>query len=98
MAAVLFLFTGQLILTSLLTEAALAFGDGITAANPTATGTFTWSGIRYLQDTVTYAFVDGHGSNVGGAWTPIAWVIWIVATICVGRLWRVRSIWRRRHM
>ena len=98
MAAGVFLLTGQLILTSILTEAALAFGDGITAANPTATGTFTWSGIRYLQDTVTYTFVNGHGSNVGGAWTPLAWAIWLVATILVGRLWRLASMWRRRHM
>ncbi len=37
-------------------------------------------------------------TQVGGAWTPFAWVIWIVATIFVGRLWRVYSIWRRRHM
>ncbi|MEO8264099.1 MAG: hypothetical protein ABI706_01180 [Ilumatobacteraceae bacterium] len=98
MAAAVFLLTGQLILTSVLTEAALAFGDGITAANPTATGTFTWRGIRYLQDTVTYTFVNGEGTHVGGAFTPIAWVIWILATILVGRLWRVRSVWRRRHM
>ena len=61
-AAATFLLTGQLLLTSLLSEAAFAFGDGITAADPNATGTFTWSGIRYLQDTVTYTFVDGTGS------------------------------------
>ena len=97
MAAALFLFTGQLVLTSLLSEAALAFGDGITATNPSATGTFTWRGIRYLQDTVTYTFVNGKGSSVGGAWTPLAWIIWIVATVLVGRLWRVASMWRRRH-
>ena len=33
---------------------------------------FTWHGIRYLQDTVTYTFVNGKGSSVGGAWTPLA--------------------------
>jgi hypothetical protein len=97
-AAALFLLTGQLILTSFLSEAALAFGDGITASNPTATGTFTWRGISYLQDTVTYTFVNGESSHVGGAWTPFAWALWIVATVCVGRLWRVFSVWRRRHM
>jgi hypothetical protein len=95
--AAVFLLTGQLVLTSLLSEAALAFGDGITAANPHATGTFTWSGIRYLQDTVTYSFLDGKGSYVGGAWTPLAWAVWIVATVLVGRLWRVTSMWRRRR-
>jgi hypothetical protein len=97
-AAVIFLLTGQLILTSVLSEAALAFGDGITATNPSATGTFTWRGIRYLQDTVTYTFVNGEGSYVGGAWTPFAWALWIVATVFVGRLWRVASVWRRRRM
>jgi hypothetical protein len=96
-AAAVFLLTGQLILTSFLSEAALAFGDGITAANPSATGTFTWPGIKYLQDTVTYSFVDGTGSSVGGAWTPFAWALWLVATICVGKLWRLAGMWRRRH-
>lgn len=98
MAAALFLLTGQLIMTAVLSEAALAFGDGITATNPTATGTFTWPGIRYLQDTVTYTFVNGEGSHVGGAWTPFAWALWFVATVCVGRLWRVVSVWRRGRM
>ncbi len=96
-AAALFLLTGQLLLTSLLSEAALAFGDGIMAANPNATGTFTWSGIRYLQDTVTYTLADGNSSYVGGAWTPVAWMIWIVATLLVGRLWRVVPMWHRRR-
>ncbi|MDQ1463091.1 MAG: hypothetical protein QOC73_32 [Actinomycetota bacterium] len=96
-AAALFLATGQLVLTALLSEAASAFGDGIKAANPNATGTFTWSGIHYLQDTVTYTFADGKGSSVGGAWTPLAWALWIVATVLVGRLWRVASVWRRRR-
>ncbi|MDP9464242.1 MAG: hypothetical protein M3P52_06440 [Actinomycetota bacterium] len=96
-AVATFLLTGQLLLTSLLSEAALAFGEGITTADPAATGTFTWNGIRYLQDTVTYTFVNGKGSSVGGAWTPLAWAMWIVATVLVGRLWRVASMWRRRH-
>jgi hypothetical protein len=96
-AAATFLLTGQLLLTSLLSEAASAFGDGITAANPAATGTFTWNGVRYLQDTVTYTFVNGKGNSVGGAWTPLAWAIWIVATVLVGRLWRIAWIWRRRR-
>jgi hypothetical protein len=97
MAAALFLLTGQLLCTDLLAEAASAFGDGITTADPGATGTFTWHGIRYLQDTVTYTFVNGKGSSVGGAWTPVAWAIWLVATVLVGRLWRVASAWRRRR-
>jgi hypothetical protein len=97
MAAGLFFVTAQLFFTSFLSEAALAFGDGITAANPSATGTFTWSGIRYLQDTVTYTFVNGRGDSVGGAWTPFAWVLWAVATVAVGRLWRLVPLWRGRR-
>ena len=97
-AAAIFFLTGQLVLTSLLSEAALAFGDGITAASPNATGTFTWHGISYLQDAVTYTFVNGEGTSVGGAWTPFAWIIWIVATVLVGRLWRFASVWRRRRV
>ena len=81
----------------MLSEAAQAFSAGLTAANPTATGTFTWSGISYLQDTVTYTMVNGQGDSVGGAWTPLAWAIWIVATVLVGRLWRVVPVWRRRR-
>jgi hypothetical protein len=96
-AAAVFLVTGQLLFTEFLSEAALAFGDGISAADPHASGSFTWSGIRFLQDDVTYTFVDGHGTSVGGAWTPLAWATWIIVGVCVGRLWRVVSIWRRRH-
>ena len=96
-AAATFLLAGQLVLTSVLFDAASAFGDGITSANPHATGTFAWGGISYLQDTVTYTFVNGKGEFVGGAWTPLAWGIWIVATVLVGRLWRIASIWRRRR-
>ncbi len=94
-AAATFFLTAQLVFTSMLSEAALAFGDGVTAANPHATGTYAWSGIAYLQDTVTYTFVDGQGQSVGGAWTPLAWAIWFVATVLVGRLWRVTRTWRR---
>ncbi len=96
-AAVTFLLTFQLLLTSLLSEAAAAFGDGITAADPDATGSFTWSGVPFLQDTVQYTFVDGQGTSVGGTWTPLAWALWLVATVLVGRLWRVPAVWRRRR-
>jgi hypothetical protein len=97
MAAALFLFTGQLVFTEVLTEATLAFGHGITTADPHATGTFTWGGISHLQSTVTYTFVDGKGSSVGGAWTPLAWALWIIATVLVGRLWRLVPRWRLRR-
>jgi hypothetical protein len=94
-AAAVFLLTTQLLLTAVLAEAADAFGAGIAQAKPHATGVYTWSGIRYLQDSVTYTFVDGHSHSVGGAWTPVAWILWIVATVLVGRLWRIPLSWRR---
>jgi hypothetical protein len=96
-AAATFAVTAQLLITWMLAEAADAFGRGLATANPNATGTFAWNGIRYLQDTVTYTFVDGRSSSVGGAWTPLAWAIWIAGTVLVGRLWRVRSTWRSRR-
>jgi hypothetical protein len=96
-AAAVFLLTGQLVLTAVLAEAASAFGDGITAADPNATGTFTWSGIRFLQSSVTFTFTDGRSSQVGGAWTPIAWALWAAGTIAVGRLWRYLPMWRRHE-
>ena len=96
-AAAIFSGLALLVYMSLLSEATSAFGDGILSAKPHATGTFTWSGIRYLQDTVTYTFVHGEGSSVGGALTPLSWGIWIGVTVLVGRLWRVPGAWRRRH-
>lgn len=96
-AAGLFLFTGVLVGTSLLTDAANAFGHGILAANPHATGTFTWRGISYLQTSVKYTFADGSSHFAGGAFTPLAWLLWIVAAVLVGRLWRLPSVWRRRR-
>ena len=88
-AAAIFLLAGQLVFTALLAEAASAFADGITAADAHATGSYTWPGIAFLQSTVHYTFVNGHGDWSGGAWTPLAWLLWAVATIMVGRLWRV---------
>lgn len=97
LAAAVFAMTGILVFTSLLTEATLAFGDGITSADSGATGTFTWDGIRWLQTSVTYTFTNGDGDYRGGAMSPLAWALWIVGTILVGRLWRAVPMWRRRQ-
>ncbi len=69
-AAGLFLFTSTLVLTSVFFDAADAFGDGILAGDRGADGTFTWAGIAYLQDDVTYTVSDGAHRFVGGAFTP----------------------------
>jgi hypothetical protein len=95
MAAALFGATTLLVATSLWTEAALGFGDGVTAARPDATGTYTWDGIPYLQNDVTYTFTHGHGTYAGGGFTPLFWLLWLAGIILVGRLWRIAARWRR---
>ena len=95
MAASVFLLTAVLLLTSVLFDAADAFGDGILAGNPDAEGSFTWPGIGYLQSEVTYTVADGQQSFVGGAFTPLTYVLLAVGAILVGRLWRVVPRWRR---
>ncbi len=96
-AAGLFLLTAVLVGTSLLSDAVIAYRDGILAANPHATGTFAWNGIDYLQTSVEYTFVNGSNSFTGGAFSPLAWLILGIAAVLVGRLWRLRSVWRRRR-
>ncbi len=97
MAAGLFFVTVPFLATSIFSDAANAFASGIAAADPAATGTYTWGGISHLQSTVTYTFTDGHGTWTGGAFTPLFYILWIVATILVGRLWRALPAWRRRR-
>jgi hypothetical protein len=94
-AAALFMSTGLLVFTSLMSEATFAFRDGVLAANPNATGTFAWEGIRYLQDNVTVTFVDGSARIVGGAFTPLTWALWLVAAVVIGKLWRVVPLMRK---
>ena len=97
MAAAVVLLTIPLVLTSLFADAANAFADGVRATEPHATGGFTWHGIGYLQDSVTYTFVDGKVEWVGGAFTPLTWLLLAVAGVSAGRLWRVIPMWRRRR-
>jgi hypothetical protein len=95
-AAGLFLMTAMLFLTSLLTEVTLAYGRGVSAADPHATGTFTYDGLRPFQTQVTYTFTDGSQTHVGGVFSIATWVLLFVGTILVGRLWRAIPAWRRR--
>jgi hypothetical protein len=89
-AAAVFATGTPLLFNWMFGETSSAFGDGISAATPNATGTFMWSGIQYVQNDVTFHFADGHlTSMVGGAWGPLSWITWLVGTIVVGRLWRL---------
>lgn len=97
LAAAVFLLTGVLLATSLFTDAATAYRDGILAGSPHATGSYSWSGIQYLQTSVHYTFVDGHASFNGGAFSPLTWLLWLIATVLVGRLWALPAVWRRRR-
>ena len=97
MAAGAFLLTSTLLLNSIFFDAADAFGDGILAGNPSADDTFTWPGISYLQTAVTYSVSDGAHTFVGGAFTPLTWMLLTIGTIAVGRLWRALPMWRRHR-
>jgi hypothetical protein len=96
--AALFLLAGVLVLTSLLSDSAQAFADGLLAASPHATGGFTWSGIALLQSDVEYTVHDGRVELVGGALTPLAYLFLAIGAAAVGRLWRVLPGWRRTEV
>ena len=84
----------MLVLTSLLTESTNAFGEGITAAAPEASGSYHWDGIAYLQSSVSYTFANGVGESTGGAMTPLCYLILLLGTVYVGKLWRVPMLRR----
>lgn len=93
-AAALFVMTTAFVLTSVLFDAAKAFGDGILAGNPEAEGTYHWSGIAHLQSDVTYTVTDGDHTFVGGSFSPLTWVLLAIGFVLVGRVWR--ALPRRR--
>jgi hypothetical protein len=78
-----------LLLGFFLGEAQNAFVDGITAADPHASGTYLWSGVSWLQTSVQTTFTDGQASSTGGSWTLLTYVLWLIATVAAGRLWRL---------
>ncbi|WP_261559897.1 hypothetical protein [Frankia tisae] len=76
-----------------------AFDAGITTAAPDATGTFHWAGIAYLTSDATFTYRDGTHTSVGGAWTPLVYVIMFVGAFVAGRMWRLLAAWQRqRHL
>jgi hypothetical protein len=78
-----------LLLNYFLSAAAAAFRDGVAAMH--GSGTFTWSGVAYLQSAQTVTIDGGDVQVSGGAWTPLTYVLWLLAVIAAGRLWRLRN-------
>jgi len=87
-AAAYFAALMPLLLISALSEVSNAYGQALTAAHA-APGSFTWSGVSYLQSPLTFTVEQGRVTQSGGAWTPIVYVIWLIGTIACGRLWRL---------
>lgn len=95
-AAAVFLTGFPFVVVAFIGEAASGFAEGVRAADPHATGTFTWDGVAVLQTHVTYAFTDGRWTSTGGALTPAAYAMLLVGTVLCGRLWRALPPLRRR--
>jgi hypothetical protein len=95
-AALLWAATSMLVVTAVLADAANGFASGIVAANPHATGTYHWGGLSLLQSDVTAKAADGHTTLSGGGLTLAGWLLWVIITVMVGRLWRVPGTWRAR--
>ncbi|KJE25302.1 hypothetical protein FF36_00435 [Frankia torreyi] len=73
-----------------------AFDAGITAT-PEATGTFRWAGVPYLTSDATFTYHHGTHTSVGGAWTPLVYVLMFVGAFVAGRMWRLLSASRRQR-
>ncbi|MEV8503667.1 hypothetical protein AB0368_02425 [Actinoplanes sp. NPDC051475] len=76
-------------------EAQVAFERGLTTVDPHVTGTFVWDGLELVQNAATITVADGRVSSTGGSWTVLMYVLWILATVLAGRLWRL-PVFRRR--
>lgn len=87
-AAAYFAALVPLLLNFVLSEAADAYGQALTAGH-TATGTYIWGGVSYLHSPLTFTVDHGQVDHVGGAWTPLVYVLWALGTIACGRLWRL---------
>jgi hypothetical protein len=88
-AAAYFAALVPLALMSLLSEASEAYRHAIITVEPHVTGSFTYSGVSFLQTPVHFEFTNGVASQTGGALTPAVYVGWAVGTVAVGRLWRL---------
>jgi hypothetical protein len=97
LAAGVFGATVPFLALPLFTDAANAFASGVAAADPSGSGSYSWAGLAHLQSSVTYTFIDGHGTWTGGTFTPLFYILWLVGTILAGRLWRALPARPRRH-
>ncbi|GAA2018008.1 hypothetical protein GCM10009839_12540 [Catenulispora yoronensis] len=96
-SATYFAVLTPLVLDFALGEVATAYGKGLVASHSVTSGTFTWSGVSYLQSPLTFTVKLGHvTSQVGGAWTPWVYAGWAVGVVLVGRLWRLLPPAKRR--
>jgi hypothetical protein len=95
-AAVVWAATSMLVATAILSDAANGFAAGIATGNPHATGTFHWSGLSALQDTVTCTALNGQTTVTGGGLSLLGWALWLAIAVMIGRLWRVPASWRAR--
>jgi hypothetical protein len=87
-AAAYFAGLVPLLVNFAMSEVANAYGQALTSAHA-APGTFTWSGVSYLQSPLTFTVEQGSVTHTGGAWTPLVYVLWLLGTIAAGRLWRL---------
>jgi hypothetical protein len=93
MAALLFALTTPLLLNFFLSEAANAYEQALVTGSHTE-GTFTWSGVTWLQSPITYVVQHDQVTHTGGAWTPLVYVLLVGGAVACGRLWR--ALPRRR--
>lgn len=96
-AATAFAVLVPLALTFFLGEAANAYQNAITTADPQVTGTFTWSGVSYVQSAVRFDARQGAVTQIGGAFTPLVYILLPIGTIVCGRLWRALPWLRTRR-
>ncbi|MFC1420022.1 hypothetical protein [Streptacidiphilus cavernicola] len=88
LAAAVFAFTTPLVLNFFLSEAANAYEQAITATGTHADGSYTWGGVTWLQSPLTFVLHRGQATHVGGAYTPLTYVLLVAGAIACGRLWR----------
>lgn len=95
MAAAYFAALTPLFIGFGLNEVSDAYKRALTDAHA-ASGTFTWSGVSYLQSPMTFTVDHGQVAQSGGTWTPIVYVILLVGIVACGRLWRLLPRLSRR--